>query len=58
MTHQAYDDRREPARLNDILTEDELHPAWGRQVINGISGLLVLLVTGVAIVLLVLWKSP
>lgn len=58
MTHQAYDDRREPARLSDIIAADEVHPTLGKQVMNGLGGLLVLLVTGVVIVLMVLWKSP
>ncbi|MHA6691682.1 hypothetical protein [Devosia sp. A449] len=58
MTHQPYDDRREPAELADILAADEAHPSLGRQIFNGLSGLLVLLLTGVVIVLMVLWKSP
>ena len=58
MTHQPYDDRREPARLSDIIAADEAHPTLGKQVVNGLGGLLVLLVTGVLIVLMVLWKSP
>ena len=58
MTHQPYDDRREPTRLSDIMSADEVHPTLGRQVMNGVSGLLVLLVTGIVIVALVLWKSP
>lgn len=58
MTHQPYDDRREGVQLADILTSEESNPTLGRQMINGISGLLMLLVTGVVIVLLVLWKSP
>ena len=58
MTHQAYQDRREPTRLADIIAADEVHPTLGRQVLNGLGGLLVLLVTGVVIVALVLWKSP
>ena len=58
MTHQPYDDRREPGRLADILARDEAHPTLGKQVMNGISGMLVLMATGVVIVLLVLWKSP
>jgi hypothetical protein len=58
MTHQPYEDRREPTRLTDIMAADEVHPTLGRQVLNGLSGLLVLLVTGVVIVALVLWKSP
>ena len=58
MTHQPYEDQREPRRLADIIAADEVHPTLGRQIINGFSGLLVLMVTGVLIVALVLWKSP
>ena len=58
MTHQPYDDRRETGRLADIIARDERNPTFGKQIMNGIGGLLVLLLTGVAIVLLVLWKSP
>lgn len=58
MTHQAFEDQREPARLADIIAADEVHPTLGRQIVNGVSGMLVLLVTGVVIVLMVLWKSP
>ncbi len=58
MTHQPYEDSREPTRLADIISADEAHPTFGRQVLNGLGGLLVLMVTGVLIVALVLWKSP
>lgn len=58
MTHQPFDDRREPALLSDIIAADEAHPTFGRQVMNGLGGLLVLMITGVVVVLLVLWKSP
>ena len=58
MTHQPFEDRREPTRLADIISADEVHPTFGQQVRNGLSGLVVLLVTGVLIVALVLWKSP
>ena len=58
MTHESYEDRREPTRLADIIAADEVHPTLGRQVLNGLGGLLVLMVTGVVIVALVLWKSP
>ena len=58
MTHQPYEDSREPTRLSDIISSDEAHPTFGRQVLNGLGGLLVLMVTGVLIVALVLWKSP
>jgi hypothetical protein len=58
MTHQPYEDRREPTRLADIISADEAHPTFARQLINGLSGMLVLMLTGVLIVALVLWKSP
>lgn len=58
MTHQPYQDQRQPTRLADIMAADEAHPTLGRQVMNGLGGLVVLLVTGVVIVALVLWKSP
>ena len=58
MTHQPYDDRREPARLSDIIAADEAHPTFAKQVLNGLGGLVVLMITGVVIVALVLWKSP
>jgi hypothetical protein len=58
MTHQPYEDRREPSRLADIMSADEVHPTLGRQLMNGLGGLLVLMLTGVVIVALVLWKSP
>jgi hypothetical protein len=58
MTHQSYDDRRETERLVDITAADETHTSLARQVVNGFSGLLVLMITGVVIVALVLWKSP
>lgn len=47
-----------PRGLTDIVAADEARPGLGQQVINGIGGLLVLLITGLVIVLLVLWKSP
>lgn len=56
MTHETYDEN--DARMNDIVAADEVSPGLGRQLANGFSGLLILLATGVAIVLLVLWKSP
>lgn len=58
MTHQAYDDQREPSRIADIIAADEMHPTLGKQMLNGVTGLMVLMVTGVVIVLMVLWKSP
>jgi hypothetical protein len=58
MTHQPYEDRRMAPRLTDIVAADEANPSIGRQIMNGITGVMVLMLTGVLIVLLVLWKSP
>jgi hypothetical protein len=58
MTHQPFEDRREAVQLADIVSTDEGHPTFAKQVMNGLSGLVLLLVTGVIIVALVLWKSP
>ena len=57
MTHQMMngDDKH---RLIDIVAADEKHTSFGQQVLNGLTGLLVLLVTGIVVVMLVLWKSP
>ncbi len=57
MTQEAYD-TRERDRLKDIMAVDETRTGILRQIVNGVSGLLLLLVTGLVIVLLVLWKSP
>lgn len=51
-------DGQDPRRFSDIVAADEVHPGIGRQVMNGIGGVMALLITGVVIVLLVLWKSP
>jgi len=58
MTHQPYEDRRELTRLADIIAADGARPSIGRQIRNGIGGVLVLMLTGMVILLLVLWKSP
>lgn len=58
MTHLPYEDRREAENFVDIITADEARPSIGRQMLNGVGGLVVLLITGLVIVLLVLWKSP
>ena len=57
MTHQMMDGD-DQHRLIDIVAADERNPGIGQQVLNGLTGLLVLLVTGIVVVLLVLWKSP
>jgi hypothetical protein len=58
MAHQPYDAGQEPRRLIDIVAADEVQPTIGRQIMNGIGGMLVLMLTGLIILLLVLWKSP
>ena len=47
-----------PHEMTDIVAADEMRPGIGQQMINGVGGLLVLLITGLVVVLLVLWKSP
>jgi hypothetical protein len=48
----------DPHKFSDIIAADEAAPSFGRQVFNGVTGTLVLLVTGVLVLLVVLWKSP
>jgi hypothetical protein len=57
MTQEAYDNQERDG-LKDIMAVDETRTGILRQIVNGVSGLLLLLVTGLVIVLLVLWKSP
>ena len=57
MTQENFESRRR-AEIRDILAADETRTSIVRQVINGVSGLLLLLVAGLSVVLLVLWKSP
>ncbi|WEK03198.1 MAG: hypothetical protein P0Y65_13415 [Candidatus Devosia phytovorans] len=58
MTHQTYSRNRDATRFADIIARDERNPTLGRQVMNGIGGLLALLALGVLIVMIVLFKSP
>jgi hypothetical protein len=48
----------DPKGFSDIVAADEAAPSLGRQVFNGLTGTLVLLVTGILLLLMVLWKSP
>lgn len=57
MTQETMDGQ-DQRRLSDIVAADEAQPGIGRQMMNGIGGLMALLITGVLLVLLVLWKSP
>jgi hypothetical protein len=56
MAHSGIED--DPRRLHDIVAPDEERPGWSQQLANGLGGLMLLLVTGMVIVLLVLWRSP
>jgi len=58
MTHQPYDRSRETTRFSDIIARNETHVPLGKQVLNGLGGMVALLIIGVMIVLVVLWKSP
>ena len=57
MTHQAFEDQRDDG-FKDIIAADEKPTGIVRQIVNGVSGLLLLMFTGIVVVLLVLWKSP
>lgn len=58
MTHQVHEEAGSPARLAEIIARDETNPGIGRQMLNGLGGLLLLLGAGIVVVLLVLWKAP
>ncbi|WP_162783732.1 hypothetical protein [Devosia naphthalenivorans] len=57
MTQETFEGEHD-GRLQDVLAADEARTGVLRQITNGVGGLLLLLVTGLLIVLLVLWKSP
>ena len=56
MAHPSLED--DPRRLRDIVAMGEERANWSQQLANGLGGLMLLLITGIAIVLLVLWRSP
>lgn len=58
MIHDTYDKTAKPKRFSEIVPSDEPRPSIGRQIIHGIAGMVLLLVTGLIILLLVLWKTP
>jgi hypothetical protein len=58
MTHQTMDEDIEERGYHDIVAADEAHHSLGRQLITGVGGMLALLVIGLAILLVVLWKAP
>lgn len=58
MTHRGYNEPHRQTAMSDIITADEARPGLLRQVRNGIGGLIVLLLTGLVLMIAVLWKSP
>lgn len=58
MTHQSVNKSHDHRGPTDIVTSDEANPSIARQIFNGVSGTLVLLLTGIIMLVLVLWKTP
>jgi len=57
MTHHGLDDPHSHGELHHITSRRE-QPGLLRQAGNGLGGLLVLLLTGLVLIVAVLWKSP
>ena len=57
MAHRAVEAARDN-RLKDIVAADERQTSMLRQIFNGVSGLVLLMVAGLVVVLFVLWKAP
>jgi len=57
MAHRAVEAARDN-RLKDIVAADERQTSMLRQIFNGVSGLVQLMVAGLVVVLFVLWKAP
>ena len=58
MIHDTYDKSAVPERFSDIVASDERRPSIGHRIISGITGVMLLLATGLIILLLVLWGTP
>jgi len=58
MTHQTMDEAIEDRGYHDIVAADEMHRSLGRQLMTGFGGMLALLVIGLVVLLVVLWKAP
>ncbi|MDP2781560.1 hypothetical protein [Devosia sp.] len=58
MTHHGYNEPHRRTAMSDIITAEEARPGLLRQIGNGIGGLIVLLLTGLVLMIAVLWKSP
>lgn len=57
MTHHGIDDPQPRHDLTGSISRGD-HPGLLRQLGNGIGGLIVLLLTGLVLIVAVLWKSP
>ena len=57
MTHQDASDRNGGPAMSGTVTEHHSNPGLLRQLGNGISGLVVLLLTGLVLMVVVLWTS-
>lgn len=58
MTHQTLHGHEAERGYRDIVAADEMHKSLGRQLATGVGGLLALLVIGLVVLLVVLWKAP
>ena len=59
MTHHEFSESHNGPDVADIIiTAQEARPGLLRQLGNGVGGLIVLLLTGLILIIAVLWKSP
>ena len=58
MTPQEFADPRRGRETIETLAVQHAPPGLLRQLGNGIGGLVVLLLTGLILMIVVLWKSP
>jgi hypothetical protein len=56
MAQQTMNKQAANQQFADIVAADEAYPSIGRQILNGLTGTLVLLLTGIIILVMVLWK--
>ena len=58
MTSQEFDEPGHGRKTIESTGGDHAQPGLLRQLGNGIGGLVVLLLTGLILMIVVLWKSP
>jgi len=58
MVHHRHGKRDPRAGFTDVIAADEAAPSLPRQFAHGFGGVFLLLVAGLAILTLVLWKAP